>query len=151
MQLAENMDVYCETSSYSGAGILHAIIPGEMYAFQVLLEEPDADGHRLKRFARHEIWTEAKQETILQPGEKMLGTRNNETFIITRSPYADNGKQVHYYDPHTNKMRGGCPVSEFTDIKPYDIDQIPQKKIDLPVKKGKKTSGEQLAFNFWEA
>lgn len=151
MQLVENMDVHCESATYTGEGIIHAIIPGEMFAYQVLLAEPDSDGHRVKRFARHEIRTEQKEETILQPGEKMLGTRNNETYIITRSPYADNGKQVHYYDPHTNKMRGGCSVSEFTDIKPYDINEIPQK-VEPPEKKGKKkTSSDQLAFDFWEA
>ncbi|MFS8189508.1 hypothetical protein ACMG4J_22630 [Rossellomorea marisflavi] len=151
MQLVENMDVYCETATYTGEGIIHAIIPGEMFGYQVLLSEPDEDGHRVKRFARHEIRTDQKEETIPEPDEKMLGTRNNETYIITRSPYADNGKQVHYYDPHTNKMRGGCSLSEFTDIKPFDINQIPQKKIEAPLKKGKKTAGEQLAFDFWEA
>jgi hypothetical protein len=158
MQLAENLEVYCDSPMFSGAGIIEGIFPEE-FGVQVLLHEPDIDGHRLKRFSRSEIKpieSQKEEQPILSPGVKMIATAAGapirsvtpgEQYLIQVSTYSNNPLQVNIYDPQTERHLGGCNVNGFKDVKEFNKKEYHAKIRTKPDKK-KKVNLEQLSFDF---
>jgi hypothetical protein len=128
MSLTKGQKVFVSTSQYSGQGIIQYIDHKEMFGIQVLLDVPDKDGHSVLRVATYEVKPLDDKEPILKPGERMMATATDknsslvdgDTYLIEKSTYSKNNNQIHYYDPHTNKLLGGCSSTYFKDIRPVD-------------------------------
>ncbi|QHE63991.1 hypothetical protein FHE72_23660 (plasmid) [Rossellomorea vietnamensis] len=159
LQLAENNPVYCESAMFSGPGVIDNIFPEEYFGIQVLMNEPDPDGHRLKRFAREEVKSldeHPSDQPVLSPGVKMVARaagepighiKTGEQYLIQVSTYSKNPQQVNIYDPHTERHLGGCSKIHFQDIREYDKSEFSPKDRTKPEKK-KNVQLEQLSFDF---
>jgi hypothetical protein len=159
MQLVEKSEVFCESEMFNGAGVIDSIFPDEYFGVQVLMNDPDPDGHQLKRFSRHEIKpleSNRPEQPVLAPGVKMIATaagepigsmKAGEHYLIQVSTYSKNPQQVNIYDPHTERHLGGCSNTYFQDIREYDKKEFLPKPRTKPDKK-KKTQLEQLSFEF---
>ncbi|MCP3742729.1 hypothetical protein [Rossellomorea sp. BNER] len=167
MQLVENQPVYCESSLFSGNGKVNCILQNEMFGVQVLMDEPDPDGHRLKRFAIHEVrpFNEKKNinsEPVLEPGTMMMANAGvditkrlskGQLFFINQHPDKRQPRQIFLYDPHTENPVGGCPLDHLENIRPIDKSifktERQLKTIQVIKPKKKSTSNElQLSFDF---
>jgi hypothetical protein len=144
MSLTKGKKVFVSTSQYSGQGIIQYIDHKEMFGIQVLLDVPDKDGHRIIRVATYEVKPLNDMEPTLKPGERMMATATGKnsslldgaTYLIEKSTYSKNNNQIHYYNPHTNKLLGGCSSTCFKDIRPVGKDvtkpkSIPKKKVTI--------------------
>ena len=159
LQLVESNSVYCESTMFSGPGVIDCIFPEEYFGIQVLMNEPDPDGHRLKRFSLQEVKpleSHPTEQPILAPGVKMIATatsasignlKTGEQYLIQVSTYSKNPHQVNIYDPHTERHLGGCSMIDFQDIREYDKREFLPKPRTMPDKK-KKVQLEQLSFDF---
>lgn len=159
MQLVEQTEVFCESDIFHGAGVIDCIFPEEHYGIQVLMNDPDQDGHRLKRFSRQEVKpleSHQPEQPVLAPGVKMVATaagepigsiKTGESYLIQLSTYSKNPHQVNIYDPHTEKHLGGCSDTYFQDIREYNKKEFLPKPRTKPDKK-KKAQLEQLSFDF---
>ena len=158
MQLAESNPVYCESSMFSGPGVIDSIFPEEYFGIQVLMNEPDPDGHRLKRFSLQEIKpleNYQPEQPVLAPGVKVIATAAGssigsimpgEQYLIQVSTYSKNPQQVNIYDPQNERHLGGCSMIHFQDIREYDKSEFSPKSRTKPGKK-KKVQLEQLSFD----
>ena len=82
MQLVEHAEVFCESAMFSGPGVIDSIFPEEYFGIQVLMNEPDPDGHRLKRFSQEEVKPLDEHpidQPFLAPGVKMIARAEGET------------------------------------------------------------------------
>jgi hypothetical protein len=159
LQLAESNPVYCESAMFSGPGVIDSIFPEEYFGIQVLMNEPDPDGHRLKRFSLQEVKpleNHQPEQPVLAPGVKMVATATSasigivkagEQYLIQVSTYSKNPQQVNIYDPHTERHLGGCSKIHFQNIREFDKSEFLPKPRTKPDKK-KKVQLEQLSFDF---
>jgi hypothetical protein len=159
LQLVESNPVYCESDMFSGPGVIDSIFPEEYFGIQVLMDQPDPDGHRLKRFSLQEIKpldNKQSDQQVLAPGVKMIATaadasigsvKTGEQYLIEVSTYSKNPLQVNIYDPHTERHLGGCSKGHFQDIRKFYKNEFLPKLRTEPDKK-KKVQLEQLSFDF---
>ncbi|NMH67323.1 hypothetical protein HF072_00700 [Bacillus sp. RO3] len=159
LQLIESSPVYCESTMFSGSGVIDSIFPEEYFGIQVLMNEPDPDGHRLKRFSVQEVKpleSHQPKQPVLAPGVKMIArakglpigsVKAGEKYLIQVSTYSKNPHQVNIYDPHTERHLGGCSKIHFQDIREYNKKEFVPKTRTKPDKK-KKVQLEQLSFDF---
>jgi hypothetical protein len=47
--------IYVRTLLFEGWATVTGVFPGELYPIQVTLDEPDGDGHRIKRVSIYDI------------------------------------------------------------------------------------------------
>jgi hypothetical protein len=47
--------IYVRTLLFEGWAVVTDVFPGELYPIQVALDEPDGDGHRIKRVSIYDI------------------------------------------------------------------------------------------------
>ena len=47
--------VSCKSDMYSGEGVVQELFTNEMLGVQVLMDQGDSDGHRVKRFRMSEV------------------------------------------------------------------------------------------------
>jgi hypothetical protein len=47
--------IYVHTLLFEGWAVVTDVFPGELYPIQVTLDEPDGDGHRIKRVSIYDI------------------------------------------------------------------------------------------------
>jgi hypothetical protein len=159
MQLVERTEVFCESAMFSGPGVIDNIFPEEYFGIQVLMNEPDPDGHRLKRFAREEVKLleeHPSDQQVLAPGVKMIATaagepigniKTGEQYLIQVSTYSKNPQQINIYDPQTERHLGGCSKIHFQDIRNFNKSEfLPKPRTSLDKKK--KLQLEQLSFDF---
>ncbi|MGE6756292.1 hypothetical protein ACQKFO_23155 [Rossellomorea sp. NPDC071047] len=159
LQLAESNPVYCESAMFSGPGVIDNIFPEEYFGIQVLMNGPDPDGHRLKRFAREEVKPldeHPSDQPVLSPGVKLVAraagvpigsVKTGEQYLIQVSTYSKDPQQVNIYDPHTERHLGGCSKIHFQDIREYDKKEFVSQPRTKPDKKVKAPM-EQLSFDF---
>ena len=53
--LREGVRLFVKTNMFEGLGTLMFILKNEIFPYQIELDDPDEDGHKIKRVARHEI------------------------------------------------------------------------------------------------
>lgn len=169
MPLAIEDRVFASDEHRSGHGKLMYIDKKEMFGAQVLMDEPDGDGHRVYRFSlQHVRPAEEGEQLVLKRGERMMAVANSrnsslitgEKYLIEISTYSKSTTQVNYYDLESHRHLGGCSIHCFIDIKPVDEKFLkprkePQKKAPVisetePTKKQmkgfQKEATEQLSF-----
>jgi hypothetical protein len=47
--------IYVRTLLFEGWAVVTDVFPGELFPIQVTLDEPDGDGHRIKRVSIYDI------------------------------------------------------------------------------------------------
>jgi hypothetical protein len=144
--------IYVQTPMFEGFAKVLFVLNGEMYPVQVELEEPDEDGHRVKRVAWHEIKKDASAKSnseiaVFKDSEDprrflVKTTMNHEGYGFKEGvqyivgPTRQN-KGTHYYVYDLNDTWTGCfPTEWFEAIEEY---RAPKRDCTLVVPKLEKS------------
>lgn len=132
--------VYVDTPMFSGWGTIDYEDPKEFYGIQVILDEPDQEGHRLKRVAKYEIVTPPMTNRDVLDFENKdtrfkaisiidgYNLRTNKAFIV--GPTTRNmGTHCFYYDIQTKNCLGCTLIANFKDFTPYEETQQEEAEI----------------------
>lgn len=124
MGLEVGSEIYVETALFSGDAIIKKLYPEEIFGVEIELNNPDEDGHRLKRVANYEVREkDVNSNRLLNNGEQAIGTSivtklhltPGKEFIL-KPTHNNAGTHFYYYDVKTEEFLGCEPVESFKDL-----------------------------------
>lgn len=139
--IAVNERIYVDTPLFAGwANVLH-IIDGEMFPYQVKLEQPDADGHSIKRVCQDDI----SEPAAAEPKPEQPAAEESE-YMLAKIITRDKGLQVagaktgmiwavkehmgwgyKVYHPETMQFKGIWRGKHLRVMQPHDPAQVVTK------------------------
>lgn len=133
--VAEGDRIYVEDLLFSGWGAVKFIIPGEMFGIQLQMEQPDSDGHYIKRVgiehikqgpnddpAASQIELQDDAVVLAESTAETLNLKSGQSYLLSRSKYSksESSNTCYVYRVDDGKFLG-CHLREcFINWRQFD-------------------------------
>lgn len=133
--IAEGDRIYVEDLLFSGWGSVKFIIPGEMFGIQLQMEQPDSDGHYIKRVgiehikqgpngntAASQIELQDEAVVLAESTAETLNLKVGQSYLLSRSKYSnsESSNTCYVYRVDDGKFLG-CYLREcFINWRQFD-------------------------------
>ncbi|KIQ88523.1 hypothetical protein RW25_07010 [Bacillus sp. L_1B0_8] len=145
--IAEGDRIYVEDLLFSGWGSVQFIIPGEMFGIQLQMEQPDSDGHYIKRVGIEHIKQGPNGDPVASQIElqddavvlaestvETLNLKVGQSYLLSRSKYSnsESSNTCYIYRVGDGKFLG-CHLREcFVNWRQFDggVPVVSEEKAD---------------------
>ncbi|MDA2113122.1 hypothetical protein PDN20_28330 [Bacillus cereus] len=144
--IAEGDRIYVEDLLFSGWGSVKFIIPGEMFGIQLQMEQPDSDGHYIKRVsiehikqgpdsntATSQIELQDDAVVLAESTVETLNLRVGQSYLLSKSKYSKSkSSNCYVYRVADGKFLGCHPKKCFINWRQFDgeLPVVSKEKVD---------------------
>ncbi|HDX9607366.1 TPA: hypothetical protein ROY11_004504 [Bacillus cereus] len=145
--IAEGDRIYVEDLLFSGWGSVKFIIPGEMFGIQLQMEQPDSDGHYIKRVGIEHIKQSPKGITassqielqddavvLAESTAETLNLKVGQSYLLSRSAYSNSksSNTCYVYRVGDGKLLGCHPKTYFINWRQFkgELPVVSEEKAD---------------------